>query len=1213
MDEASEVNRSRSRAPLVHTAAPFVGRSQELAQLLYALQQAMAGQPSLVLIAGESGIGKTRLLHELRAEALRGGVRVGYGRCYEDLALPYLPFIEAWRALREQISAEVERLLGRDGEVIARLLQPSEAAVQTAGSAAAGQGDQAKLRLFLAVSGAILALARHQPLLFVIDDLHWADRPSLDLFGHLAFAVADAAMREGLSILLIGSYRPLEPETHLARLIARLQREPICQTVALAGLTESEIHELVRGLGLARPSHQLLATVQEATQGNPLFIQEVVHHLVQQEALQERGGYLFTAAAPADLPLPEQVTGAILARTRGLSQACRQALTLAACLGDRFSLPVLGAVSGLGEDALLELLEEGVQQRLLLSEGQAFQFAHPLIRQAFYRAPSAARRQRLHAQLASALQRLYADSLEGHVLEIAHHLIRAGPAAPPDSVIEYARRGGDQAFALFAWGEAARYYEAALAAAGMTPRLSVQERATLHFRAGLALQREQDTGPCLDHYEKAIAAYRQAGDLSGLARALMEKARTSYRTASYGALIEVQPLEEVLEALGDGEAALCGGILAILSQAYRVAKQTAVAKEMAGRALEIGQRLHDERLCAEASFALGLVQAQSLHVRNALESWRSALRHARQAGDLWLQGLPLTRMPHLLISLGQLDEAEAVAQEACELTRRTQDWGDHSLALSSLTFVAVARGDFATAERRAHETLRMVWRSRYPWGGSRALFALACARALRGAWEEAADSLDMLVEPGRVFERAGPIVQGFVRVFRQLLRVHSGAAAEPLEPLVAELEKSAGIDSYALAPFCAVVELGDLLSKPAMVEYPYQVLSIGAERGIVFSSANGWVFMLPRVLGVAATLNRWWDVAEAHLQAAIDVAGRANAQPELGRSYLDYARMLAARGRKPDRRRAVELVKRAIPIFQELGMAPFVQRAAQLAASLRSRVALPAPRRDALPDQLTEREVAIVRQIAQGRTDQAIADDLVLAPATVGRHVAAIFGKLGVGSRIAVAAYAFDRGLVSPRSAPAARRTASTEPPEARRPTRQGKPSTEPLQILLVTDMEGSTALLQRLGDAQAHEVLRLYNAMMREALRQHHGVEITHTGDGLVAAFASVSSAIACAVAMQRAFAGHNRAHADRPIHVRVGLNAGEPIAAEGGLFGTAVYTAFRICARAQAGQILVSEVIRQLAAGTGFAFVDRGRVTLKGFSGRFRVYEVPWARADI
>jgi class 3 adenylate cyclase len=156
--------------------------------------------------------------------------------------------------------------------------------------------------------------------------------------------------------------------------------------------------------------------------------------------------------------------------------------------------------------------------------------------------------------------------------------------------------------------------------------------------------------------------------------------------------------------------------------------------------------------------------------------------------------------------------------------------------------------------------------------------------------------------------------------------------------------------------------------------------------------------------------------------------------------------------------------------------------------------------------------------------------------------------------------------------------------------------------------MEGSTALTQRWGDATAHELLRTHNAIIRECLRAHDGVEVTHTGDGVEASFSSAASAVECAVAIQQAFARHNQAHPATPIHVRIGLNAGEPIATEGRLFGIAVPTTFRICARARPGQILVSDVIHQLAAGKGFTFTARGRIALKGLAGRFRLYEVSW-----
>jgi len=164
---------------------------------------------------------------------------------------------------------------------------------------------------------------------------------------------------------------------------------------------------------------------------------------------------------------------------------------------------------------------------------------------------------------------------------------------------------------------------------------------------------------------------------------------------------------------------------------------------------------------------------------------------------------------------------------------------------------------------------------------------------------------------------------------------------------------------------------------------------------------------------------------------------------------------------------------------------------------------------------------------------------------------------------------------------------------------------------ILFTDMEGSTTLTQRLGDAKAQEVLRAHNSIIRDALRAHGGSETKHTGDGIMASFPSASRALECAVAIQRAFAEHNAgvgAQGLTPLHIRIGLNAGEPIAEEDDLFGTAVQLAARVCAHAEPGQILASDVVRQLAAGKGFLFSDQGDVTLRGFEDPVRLYEVRW-----
>ncbi|UCH87310.1 MAG: adenylate/guanylate cyclase domain-containing protein [Dehalococcoidia bacterium] len=164
------------------------------------------------------------------------------------------------------------------------------------------------------------------------------------------------------------------------------------------------------------------------------------------------------------------------------------------------------------------------------------------------------------------------------------------------------------------------------------------------------------------------------------------------------------------------------------------------------------------------------------------------------------------------------------------------------------------------------------------------------------------------------------------------------------------------------------------------------------------------------------------------------------------------------------------------------------------------------------------------------------------------------------------------------------------------------------LVTILFTDMEGSTTLTQRVGDAKAQEVLRTHNRIVRDALKTHSGSEIKHTGDGIMASFASASRALECAIAIQRTLAQHNESNPDMPIRVRIGLNAGEPVAEEADLFGTAVQLAARICAQAEPGEILAPIVVRELAAGKGFLLADRGDVVLRGFEDPVRLYEVHW-----
>ena len=1100
---------------------PFVGRRAQVQWLEHTLRATVEGQPQLVLLPGDAGVGKTRLLKEFRLRAERKGVRVYYGRCHEEIALPLLPFAEA---LRADLVSDAHHPIGTEVGLLKQLFDRHVGPAADPARAIT-EADEEKLRLFLSVSRAMIQLAHSGPIALMLDDLHWADRASLDLFAHLAFAVSDQAGREAVPFMLLASYRPTEPETPVARVVARLEREDICHTLYLAGLSEAEVDTLIDALGLHHPAHQLVVTVSRATRGNPLFVQEVVRHLVVHGSLRVQGDHLVTSAPVEASSLPQQLSSAIDAHIRGLSREANEILAIASLLGDRFDVGVLTALSSVTEAALLDRLEEAMHERLLVSEDQSFQFAHPLIRQAFEAKLSADRRQHLHRHIAEELERLYAAHIDDHVIEIAHHWVAAASAAPPRKTLEFSKRAGDRAAAAFAWDEASNYYEAALAAATSVEELSQAERISLHLRAAHAHFRDWDQGPSLDQYERAVALCSQSGDDRGLVIALQQQTavRIALGAVPYGAVLDVQPLRAALERLGTADPNLRGRACATLADAYWAGRQSGAAETLAREALAIATQIGDDRLQVEACVRIALAQIQSLQLTEAITTLRAGLDGADRTGDLWMKGWPLQRLPVPLTCMGRLDEASLVARQACAVAESAHDWGGYSLALATRVTVAVARGDFESAEEDAYECQTMVHRSGYAWGGLLALSALACGRALRGDWAGASETIDMLQQPGVLFDQVGGPVQLIAWVYHQLIRAYAGTLAERERSDLASSSLGAFGDEASdiafLAPLCALVEIGDVINAPALAEGAYALLSHAADRGVVFTS--GWVFLLPRVLGVAAGMRKQWGVAAERFTTAQAVATAANAQPELGRTFLDHARMLVARGERADRPRAIALVQRASEIFCALGMGSFWNRAAPLAATLSA----PIP----------------------------------------------VFPRLETGALHA---------------------TALKPGPQSR--------------VIMFTDMESSTRIFERLGDERAGALLQQHDTIIRACLRQHDGAEVHHTGDGFLCAFLSAASAIRCALAIQSAFAAQNAAAVGTPVRVRVGLNAGEPLVRDGNLFGGAVNAAARICARARPGEILASEVVRQLAAGERFQFADRGRAKLKGFAERFRLYEV-------
>ncbi|ETW93478.1 MAG: hypothetical protein ETSY1_39025 [Candidatus Entotheonella factor] len=833
------------------------------------------------------------------------------GSCDETLSEPYQPFAE----LLSRLEGE-EALGARQTALLNRLLRVS---LPVHPVPALDEAIYDHSECHMAVSDALIRLAEGQPCLVMVDNLHAADQPSLELFTYLALTLA---AQRTTSILLVASYRPVAPDSAVGQLLNRLQQdEDIVHRFELSGLDESETRELLQHLGVTRPTQQLIQEIHEATHGIPLFIQEAVHHAQRTGALYTRGGYLAVRPhAVATLELPPDIFDAIATRIAALPVDCQAVLTLASLLGDVISTERRAVLEKDNQLTMEAAFEAAIEQNVLRREADQYHFAHSLIRQAFAARLNVEQRQDLHLHLAQGLQQLDPDN----VIEIAHHLIQAGPLADARTLARVAEQAGHQAFSRFAWDEAARYYEAALSVMDPGPN-----RATLHYQAGLSHYRHQDAGPALEHFEQARRAYQALGDHQGLAQSLMWLVRLHLMQAAVpiGVLAPyVDELEAILEMTETG---LRGYMLTVLAQAYRHARQPEQGAALAQMALTTGRQLQDDRLCALAGESLGLAQLSSLQVESAIASWQESLGFAQSANDVMFQSLALANLPLALNLQGALQEGEAVALESSELTKTLQDWSLHSKALSHLASIALAKGDFAVAEQYARDTVEMVDRSHYPWGGFRSLGAFACASAARGLWDQANQALDTIMQPGRVFETPGHVVQVFVRVFRQLiLGYQERRFTERFASLHDDLMEVVTQDTYSLAPLCAMIELGALCFTPSLTERPAEMLSVALERGVRFSS--GWTFLIPRSLGVAAMMQKDWHRAEAHFQHAIAVASDVQALPELARTYLDYANWAylnpLSRG---DAALARELLQQAVLRLYERHMVPHARQASK--------------------------------------------------------------------------------------------------------------------------------------------------------------------------------------------------------------------------------------------------------------------------------------------
>jgi DNA-binding SARP family transcriptional activator len=902
----------------------FVGRTAALEQLAAAFEHASSGSRRIVMLCGEPGIGKTRLASELGRIAHGRGAVVLYGRCDEEGLLPHQPFVEALRhyichcdaellaGQVQLISGELRRVVPELGERVPELAQPLS-----------GDPEGARFRLFEAVAALLCEAAQRRPLVLVLDDLHWADEATLLLLKYVARYPREARL------MIVGTYRDMdvEPGHRLHGVLADLAREQASERLALGGLDADAVSELVGRHTRDRASPELHRKVFEETEGNAFFVVEILRHIA--EASDD-------GAAPlARLPLPEGVRDLIGRRLARLGPKTTRVLGIAAVLGRGFEFDMLERLCDLGQDALVDALEQAVGAQILeesVTNVGRYAFSHSLIRDVLHATLTTTRRALLHRRAATAIEVVQGDDLEPYLAELAGHFAQAGSAPDLDKAVAYGARAGDRAIAQLAYEHAADHFRNALALLGA--RGSPEQRCDLEIACGEAERMAGDPAYRATLLRGAALA-RELGDVERLARAALANNRGSSSSSQGVDLERVAVLEAALDGLDARDSATRAGLLAQLAVELIGDADWRRRAQLGDEALAMARRIGDPRTLARVLTMRALAKWNPRTVadrkRDLYEAWRLAgsIDERLLAGyaaflgsDAAIEAGDLARSESLLESLGAL---------ASQLGQPIVGWYE-SIARAKRCVVCGPPGE---AERLAYAAYEIGERAGQPDALIWFLGQVFVARFLQGTLDAAEPDLPVLFEePG-----SSPNVGAEFRASRSIPLMIGAAASLMFGELGRDDDARRHLDrlaeelsdlpqDYSTLPVLvwaggACSQLGDtaLASRLCDQLEPYrgQFVNTG---GSWFGAVVHHLARLRATLGEHEVAERCFAVAER----AYDELGAAS---WLARCRLDWASSLLARGEGD---RAGVLLDQVLGAARELGLPVIAGRAEALRA-----------------------------------------------------------------------------------------------------------------------------------------------------------------------------------------------------------------------------------------------------------------------------------------
>ena len=861
----------------------LLGREREMAALRAALASASRGRGRLVLLSGEAGIGKTRLADTFAAEARDHGARVAWGRCWEAGGAPvYWPWLQAARSLLRDVEPDdLRRLIGPDGSHLAQVLPEVRDVLPELPDLPDDDAESDRFRLFDSFSRLLRNAARDGPIVLILDDLHAADEPSLLLLRFVAMDLADT----GVVVLAVYREGELAATDPRIGLLAEVARVSSAERLAPPGLTVNEVARYIERAASERPADGLAEAVHRETEGNPLFVGEIVRLLADEGRLRRPPD-----GAGQPLGITEGVKAVIGRRLARLSDPCRELLARASVIGVEIPLDLVAALEERPASELVLLFDEAVAAHVLMeprTPGGTWRFAHALIRDVLYASQPGSVRRDLHLRIARTLEALPTSASDPPLAELAHHFVLAGPAAEAGVAIDYASRAAERASSVHAHEEAARLYQLGLQVGG----LDDLDRYPLLMRLGEALTRAGDEEGAQEAFWEAAEIAQHRGLDEELGHAALGYGGMFYWMRAGDDERLVPLLERALATLGPGDSTLRASLLGRLAGALRDEWGMERRSALSSEAVAVARRLGDKRTLLNALICHVSAAMGPDSVEEMAELRREIRELIEETRDSWDQ--------YQLIIVTAFGEDWSLARAEVETYRR--------LALKLRQpilewYYGVMNAVLGLLEGRLQDTERVLEAARQH--GDKA-----------HRWESRFSYRLAIVGLFREQDRLGEVVE----------RAHQLAADHPgyrmLPPLAAYVDAATGhidearrqMDELAVGGFAFLprdhgwlfgmsylAETAILLGDAQRAGEIERLLAPYADR-MGFASGEVSSGPVDRIRGLLAAMATRYDEAVELFERAERDAARKGARLWAVRASVDRARVLVARDGPGDR------------------------------------------------------------------------------------------------------------------------------------------------------------------------------------------------------------------------------------------------------------------------------------------------------------------------